>query len=396
MGEVVFLRRQPGGYQPPEYLLQMINQSVNPHPRLYARALRQYQTACLMTKLGYASRASELFQESAGVFLRCGADGWLQAARIHNEVGRQALDGCQYEAALQAGQAAEKILETHPLEPGSRTQFGLQMQTLSLLGEVNRQLARYEQAEVFLQRSLDCAVDNFGADDELTANARNQLGMLYKYTGEFERAGQLYRTALASLLPRTGREHSLVAALYHNLGGLAHASADFAGGEEPARTAWEINRRLLGDDHPTTQADAVAYAALLDGLGRHAESEPIYRHALALYEKIYPPVHFEIATVLNNLAGACYARGNTAEAEALFRRALAIKEQLLGPDHPDTALTANNLGVLLKASGRQAEGSQLVQRALIVFQARLRDGHPRTELARGNLVGSGPQNHPNR
>ncbi len=217
----------------------------------------------------------------------------------------------------------------------------------------------------------------------LPADARNELGMLYKYTAEFDKAEALYRAALAHLLDRFGEQHSSVAALYHNLGGLEHARQRFTEGEPYARKAWEINRHVLGEEHPTTLADAAAYAGLLDGLERYTESEPIYRRVLAGFTALYGEEHYEIAVNLNNLANVRNACGDPQEAEALFLRAIAIKEKILGPDHPDTALSLNNLGVILREQGRTGEARRLFRRALRIFRHRLGDEHPKTQMARG-------------
>ncbi|MBV6395288.1 MAG: hypothetical protein HFACDABA_00863 [Anaerolineales bacterium] len=265
-------------------------------------------------------------------------------------------------------------------EQGTET---IRLRAMGLKGNALRHLARYAEAEETLRSALDYAIENFGETHEETSAARNHLGILYKYTGNFDEAERLYRAALGYL---PDKESSLAAALYHNLGGLAHARGDFAGGEADARKAWEINRRLLGEDHPTTLADAAAYAGVLDGLGRYEESEPIYRRALEAFERIYGPEHYEIVVNLNNLANVRYARGDSAEAEELFRRSLAIKEKTLGTNHPDTALTANNLGVLLHSLGRKEEARALFEHALKVFEAQLDGGHPHVKMARDNLV----------
>ena len=135
-----------------------------------------------------------------------------------------------------------------------------------------------------------------------------------------------------------------------------------------------------------TSADAAALAGILDGLERYDESEPIYRRALAAFEQIYGPEHYEIAVNLNNLANVRYARGAMAEAEALLRRALAMKEHILGRQHPDTALTVNNLGVLLQSAGKRAEARRLFRRALKTFQRVLGENHPKTQMVRENLA----------
>ena len=53
-----------------------------------------------------------------------------------------------------------------------------------------------------------------------------------------------------------------------------------------------------------------------------------------------------MATSLNNLAGLYDSLGDYAKAEPLYKRALAIWEKALGPDHPDVATSLNNLAAL--------------------------------------------------
>jgi tetratricopeptide (TPR) repeat protein len=163
-------------------------------------------------------------------------------------------------------------------DPGGR------LQQWEQIGNKLREEARYAEAETVLKRALELARSTFGEGAEETPLARNSLGIVYKYTGQFDQAEPRYRDALRSLLALHGEMHSSVAVLYHNIGGLAHARGDFAAGEAPARRTWEINRKLLGEDHPTTLADAAAFAGVLDGLGRYEESEPIYRRALKVFE----------------------------------------------------------------------------------------------------------------
>lgn len=53
----------------------------------------------------------------------------------------------------------------------------------------------------------------------------------------------LYQQALRS----TDKESLACATIHHNIGGILHAQGNFAAAEEPARKAWDISRRLLGE-----------------------------------------------------------------------------------------------------------------------------------------------------
>jgi hypothetical protein len=77
-------------------------------------------------------------------------------------------------------------------------------------------------------------------------------------------------------------------------------------------------------------ADRVAVAAILDAGGRHQEAAATLRQALAVYERVLGPDHYELAGVLDSLAGAAGRAGEPDEAAALRARAVRIRRRVLG------------------------------------------------------------------
>ena len=75
----------------------------------------------------------------------------------------------------------------------------------------------------------------------------------------------------------------------------------------------------------------------------------------------------DVATGLNNLAMLYESQGKYAEAEPLYKRALAIYEKALGPDHPSVAESLNSLAGFYHAQGSYAEAKTLYRRALTIF-----------------------------
>ena len=80
-------------------------------------------------------------------------------------------------------------------------------------------------------------------------------------------------------------------------------------------------------------ADRVALAAILDASGRHREAVATLRHALSVYERVLGPDHYEVATVLENLAAVAARAGESDQAAALRARALRIRRRVLGHTH---------------------------------------------------------------
>ena len=70
--------------------------------------------------------------------------------------------------------------------------------------------------------------------------------------------------------------------------------------------------------------------------GRYDEAEPLFKRALATFEKAVGPEHVDVVAVLTDLARLYEAQGQRGDAEPLYVQALAIREKTLGADHPET------------------------------------------------------------
>lgn len=237
-----------------------------------------------------------------------------------------------------------------------------------------RESGRYADSRDSFEQAFALAERELSATDPAWVALLNNRAVLAKYAGEFGLAESLYRRALGIAKASSAFGPAELARLHHNLGGLAHARGDFAAGEPLAREAAMLSCMARGPDHPQSLADEVAWAGLLDGLGRHAESEPIYLRALSAWTALGEDG--EVAVCCNNLGALCAAQGRWPEAEAHYRRALEIKREKLGPRHPDLGLTLHNLGVLLKQRQRYFDARVCLEDAMTIFEAGLAPDHP--------------------
>jgi len=137
--------------------------------------------------------------------------------------------------------------------------------------------------------------------------------------------------------------------------------------------------------------ESAAYSAWLGNmayvytsLGRYAESETLYKQAIAINERVAPN-SAELATQLNSLGATHRQQGKFAEAEALYKRALAIREKVLGPTHQSVGVTLSNLGVLYRAQGRYAEAEATHKRAISIKEQALGPNNPSVAISLDNL-----------
>jgi len=176
------------------------------------------------------------------------------------------------------------------------------------------------------------------------------------------------------------------ASCLNNLAMLLKDKGDYNGAEPLYRRALAIYEKALGAQHPHTATSLNNLAELLDNKGDYNGAEPLYRRALAITEQVSGAQHPDTAGSLNNLAELLKNKGDYNGAEPLHRRALAIREQALGAQHPDTAVSLNNLARLLQDKGDYNGAEPLCRRALLIAEKVLGHEHPNTVIFRNNLA----------
>lgn len=253
-------------------------------------------------------------------------------------------------------------------------------------GERYRAAGRAGEAEPLLREALAIAERDFPDERLELAAALNAVGLVCKDLAKYDEARAVYERALALVSPDQGdaSNHQESATLYHNLGGIEHARANYGEAEVFARKGLEIRRRISDSNDSGLAADMVALAAILDGQQKFDEAERLYVEALHILELSPEANAREIAVALNDL-GALYTQRDASErAEELLTRAAELKRRTIGPGHPDVAVTLNNLAIVHKRRGDFARAAALYEDALGIFEATLGSDHPRTLACRRN------------
>jgi tetratricopeptide (TPR) repeat protein len=161
--------------------------------------------------------------------------------------------------------------------------------------------ARWRALEEACSIVLPIAERTFGAEHECTTANVLWLAGVYRDTGRYVEAGQLYDRVRA------------------------------------------IDEKTLGPEHPDFATTLHCLASVYRDTGRYGEAEQLYDRVRAIREKTLGPEHPDFAMTLYDLAGVYRNIGRYAEAEQLYDRVRAIEEKTLGPEHPSFATTLTNL-----------------------------------------------------
>jgi tetratricopeptide (TPR) repeat protein len=160
----------------------------------------------------------------------------------------------RYEEALTYTQIALTELETFKSEIASNLKTTLESITLSKIGNLERILGHYSNAEQAYLKTLSLSESEKSNNQECWLKLSNDLAIVYKYWGKFDKAEKIYQQILSVLLQQCGENNINVATVYHNLAGLNHSRHRYIEAEILARKSYQLHLQLLGEDHPQTYA----------------------------------------------------------------------------------------------------------------------------------------------
>ena len=280
--------------------------------------------------------------------------GTALVAALYDLEGQALTEAGRHADALMAHRAALEIRrELSPASPSvawslmraGRTQYDLQ----DLAGKSSAEQA----VEIF--RALP------SGQLEL-ARALNILGNFAYATGRLDRAGALYREALAARRP-IAPEGRRIGGLLNNLGSIAHDRGRLEEAEELYRQSLAIEQQL--------DPGSFNIALSLNNLGILAKDQADLEGARLHYDKAMEiirrvrPGGIEEAGMLNNLGNVAERLGDLHAAESYHRQALTLR-RTLQPDGMDVASSLHNLGIILQRQGKLDEAGTHLQRALEV------------------------------
>lgn len=168
---------------------------------------------------------------------------------------------------------------------------------------------------------------------------------------DYKKAIELYKLSLDSL-----PEDNLSDKAFCNneLGYVYKVSGDYAQAEKYYKIAIDIDKANFGDNHPNTAMPMANLGSLYASTQRFDEAEPFLLCAADIYEKSEDKYYFKAAKVLNNLAQIYCATNRWPEAQKLMERGIGILvkyRQTSQKTHPDMQLLKNNYIMMLKHLG---------------------------------------------
>ena len=325
-----------------------------------------------------------------------------------------------YDSLGQYQDALPILNESLTLQPPSHDKS--RINTLLELGRARIGAGDLSGAEQPLREALRLSQDTFGAASQESGNALWALGKLRQQQGQFTEAKDLYKRALAisetTLAPQTdvsaelddlaqiysreqqwglaeqtynraldvdrrvlGEDHPRVAMHLHNLAVVAQNMGDLKLAESLYLDAIQRQERAYGDHHPQTAVAKGNYGLLLQREGRLAEAEPILRDVVSTTLSLYGPDHYKVGYARVSLAMLLHDQGKLAAAESEFRQALAIYDKSLPANHQYRASALMHFARLLVDRGKPDEALAMSDQSIKIWTATSPTASPSTAQA---------------
>jgi eukaryotic-like serine/threonine-protein kinase len=272
--------------------------------------------------------------------------------------------GAVYDSLGQYTEAQRILTESLLLQPPSHDKS--RIETLLELSRSRTGAGDLGGAEAPLQEALHLSQANFGADGEESGRTLWALGQLRYQQNRLTDAKQLYNRSL-NILESTGGPPTDVSALLDDLAQVYAGELQWALAKQTYERALEIDRRILGDDHPRIAMRLNNLADIAQSAGDLKLAETLFRDAIRRDEKAYGGVHPETGAAQGNLGLLLQREGRLTEAEPLLRSALDVTLKLYGADNYNVAYARVSLAMLLRDQGNLSGAETEFRQALAIY-----------------------------
>jgi serine/threonine protein kinase/Tfp pilus assembly protein PilF len=264
------------------------------------------------------------------------------------------------------------LTESLALQPQARDKT--RIATLLELGRAHWHANDLNGAEAPLQEALRVSQSEFGATSQESGRSLWALGLLRYHQDRFIDAKELYNRALNTLQTASAPATD-VSELLDDLAQVYVAQQQWSLAKQTYERALEVDRRVLGDDHPRIAMRLNNLAVVAQNLGDLKLAETLFRDAIRRDEQAYGDQHPETGTARGNYGLLLWREGRLGDAEPLLRSALDIQLKLYGPENYNVAYARVSLALLLHEQGNLAGAETEFRQALAVYDKSLPANH---------------------
>ncbi len=199
--------------------------------------------------------------------------------------------------------------------------------TYILLGQLNRNLGKLDEALHYLKKSKKMMQQLLDENDYLFALLYRAMGTVYIYKDENKLALDYFFRALSF----NDEEHyftSLTGSLYNGIATVYYFGQNYNKAVEYWDTSMVIRKKVFGAEHPAVANSLSNIAAAFQQLGLIDSAIVMNNKALKIHQKTFGNKHRSIARIYNNLGVLYISIGDFTNAVEYLLKSIQVKKEL--------------------------------------------------------------------
>jgi len=236
-----------------------------------------------------------------------------------------------------------------------------------VLANALRQQGNFEEARTYLDTALP--ILKKGANDALLAAATNNLGALYFWLGEYQKALAMLEEGLRLRRATHGDDHPDVANSLLDLGCTEFRLGQTDAAIEHLTKSVDIRSRKLGAAHPETLISKANLAVALNSVGKSKQALPLLQSAVTEGKKVLGEYHPDLAQYEDDYANVLLAEKQPDQAHTYAADALRIRKVNFGARSREYAAGLRSMAHVESAQGKADKALASLQQSVDVYKA---------------------------
>ena len=256
---------------------------------------------------------------------------------------------------------------------------------LTVHGRVLMMLCHHNISIRVFERAIEIYKKSDGAENPKLIKAYNDLGNIYRITGNYHAAKECFEKAIEIIEKSHFEVTAEVADVYQKMGNLLHDLGKNTIAKDYFENALNISKSIYGETDAHVAKCYNSLAVVYVELGKYIESKECLEKALAIQKEIYGEEHGDVATSYSHLGIFHRKLENFIEAKDYFEKALMIIKKIYYPEHADLAVIFDNFGTLYSDLGNYNEAKESHKKALVIRRKIYHDEHADVATSYNNL-----------
>ncbi|KAF8165871.1 P-loop containing nucleoside triphosphate hydrolase protein [Crassisporium funariophilum] len=173
---------------------------------------------------------------------------------------------------------------------------------------------------------------------------------------------------------------------YSRLQQVFYAAGDWSKTEKLGLEIMDVNKRILGADHPSTLISMENLAQIYSRQKQWAKAEELQEQVLDIKQGMLGANHLDTLRSMENLASTYSEQGHWKMAEEMQVQVLKMQNKVLGAEHPDNLRIVRDLTSMYSSQGCWRAAEAMLVQVLNVRKTLLGDEHPETLKSKENLA----------